>query len=90
MNKMNKWISIKDDLPYYDWVVVCAYHPEWNDGLWGRFAIARYIPSEGFGWEFFDDKEMTGCPACGDAGANMGIEEITHWMQLTFPGEENE
>lgn len=88
-NQRNKWHPVKEEPPRYDWLVVCAYHPEWHDGLYDRFAIARYMPGRHPHWDFWDtDRESTGCPACSDSWANIDIDEITHWMRLTFPGDE--
>jgi hypothetical protein len=71
---MNEWISVKDRLPYYDWVLVCvAVNPR-------PVSIARYTGEK---WDFLSSNDTWDYAACkGDCTIAMDIDEITHWMPL--------
>jgi hypothetical protein len=80
---MTEWISVKDELPEYDWVMVCC---DYQSDSPICFAM-RYPKSELYPngkWMFWGN-DGTG-PYCGDAFSYMDIECITHWMYLpTLP-----
>lgn len=70
---MTEWISIKDESPEYDWVLVCCYNQHDSPILFAK----RYPNGV---WQFWDKSGMG--PYCGDAFSSMSEESITHWMPL--------
>jgi hypothetical protein len=86
---MNNWISVKDRLPSYRKEVIV--HPRANiANELTRFtsAVAKYMGNDKFAVVTFDDYQYQSGKAA-DVVHQPVTNEITHWMPLPEPPDED-